>query len=636
LRVPSGTLTDDNGIPIFDSSDPESFVDQVALTPHWGSVTPFALTGPEQFRAPAPPQLGDFSEYVDARGNVMTNDAAYRAQVQEVVDFTANLTTEQKVIAEFWADGPRTEAPPGHWNQIAQDIALREGHGLDEDVQLFFALNAAIFDAGITTWGDKYFHDFIRPQSAIRDLYFDEEIEAWAGPNQGTQTILGAEWQPYQAVTFVTPPFPEFGSGHSAFSMAAANTIAAFVGSDQFYDGETLGVYDLDDVPGTDLLGQYVATELAFEDFPEDEAPVILQWETLTDAALEAGISRIYGGIHFQDGNEQAATAGQNVAANAQVRWDALFTRGGDDAIVGTGDGGLSILGAGNDSFTGAGAGSDRVEGGSGDDVIDGGGGMDTALYSGPSTAYALAFDALTGTLAVTDGRDGGDGRDTLAQIERLEFADGFALGDSDAVDLTLLTGALDLDAGQLTALAELYVGYFDRAPDSLGLLYWGTELAGGATLSEIATTFHAESDQTDAVDAEAQVDAVYAALLDRAPDAEGRAYWISELTSGALSSAELTLAIINGAKADTGASEDAQVIAQKAQIALTYALEAGLNDTNNATEALAAYDRSDAAASLAVAADLIEAYRADAGETGAGELVVSVTGLLADADLLA
>ncbi|MEM9902164.1 MAG: DUF6851 domain-containing protein [Pseudomonadota bacterium] len=649
LRVPTGTLTDENGVPIFDNSDPASFVDQLALTPHWGSVTPFALTGPEQFRAPPPPQLGDFSEYVDARGNVSTNDAAYRAQAEEVLQFSADLTTEQKVIAEFWADGPRTEAPPGHWNQIAQDIALREGHGIDEDVQMFFALNAAIFDAGITTWGDKYFYDYVRPQSAIRDLYFGEDIDAWAGPNLGTQTIQGEEWQPYQNVTFVTPPFPEFGSGHSAFSMAAARTIASYVGSDAFFDGETLGVYDLDDVPGIDLLGQFVATELVFEEFPEGEGPVTLQWETLTEAALEAGVSRLYGGIHFQDGNEQASKAGEAVAANAEIRWDALFTRGGDDDIAGTETGGLAILGAGDDTFAGSGAASDEVEAGSGDDEvnagagddrvageagndeINGGAGRDTAVYTGASNAYVLRLDAATDLLTVTDMREAGDGADQLEDVELVEFADGFSLGSEDAVDLTLLSGALDLSEAEFEALAELYVGYLDRAPDVLGLLYWGTELAVGTSLSNVAATLHEQQELPASADPGAQVDAVYQGLFERDADAAGRAYWVSELESGALDLSSLTSAMIEGAKAASGSSDDAMVLADKVQIALTFALEAGLSNVADAAEALAAYDSADAAASLSNAADLIAAYRAEAGAAGEGDLIVEVAGVLSD-----
>ena len=377
LRIPNGTLTDENGVPIYDNDDPSTYVDQPALTPHWGQVDAFALSSGDQFRPDAPPRLGDFSEYVDGLGNVTTNDQAYRDQFAEVMEMSATLTNREKVIAEYWADGPRTESPPGHWNQIAQDIALREGHGIDDDAKMFFALNAALFDAGIATWDAKYAYNSIRPQSAIRYLYQDQEIEAWGGPDAGTVTMLGQDWQPYQNVTFVTPPFPEFVSGHSTFSMSAANTIAAYVGSDTYYDGTTLGNYDLDHVGGVDLLGQYVATGLSFETMTGD--PVVLQWSTLTEAAGEAGISRLYGGIHIQDGNLMGQELGRNIASEAELRWEALFTRGGDDEMRSRLDGRLTIAGAGDDMVLGRSI-ADTIEGGLGNDTICGLGGADVVM----------------------------------------------------------------------------------------------------------------------------------------------------------------------------------------------------------------------------------------------------------------
>ncbi|WP_299963261.1 DUF6851 domain-containing protein [uncultured Roseobacter sp.] len=429
LRVPTGVVTDADGLPIVDETNPASYVDQIALTPHWGSVTSFALAENDMFRPDAPPKLGDFSAYVDGTGKLTTGDQAYRDQITEVIEISARLTTEQKVIAELWADGPRTESPPGHWNQIAQDIALREGHGIDEDAKMFFALNAAVFDAGIATWEAKYTYDYVRPQSAIRDLYFGATIEAWGGVNKGRREIAGETWQPYQNVTFVTPPFPEYVSGHSTFSMAAAKTIASFVGSDVYYDGTSLSNYDLDNAPGIDLLGEYEARELAFEDFGGG-APVVLRWNTLTEAAEEAGISRLYGGIHIQDGNLNGLEVGKSVAANAETRWEALFSRGGDDDIDTGRAGGLTIAGAGDDTVTG-GRDNDTVEGGSGDDTVSGGRGNDT-LSGG------------TGDDDLDGGRDddtleGGHGDDNLSGGR----GDDFMRGDAGA---DLLKGELGDD----------------------------------------------------------------------------------------------------------------------------------------------------------------------------------------------
>lgn len=345
LRVPNGTLTDANGVPIADNDDPSTYTDQVVLTPNWADVTPFALTSGDQLRPEGPPLLGDFGQYTDALGNVTTGDQAYRDQFTEVLETSAALTDEQKVIAEFWADGPRTESPPGHWNQFAQDLSKREGYGIDDDVKMLFALNAAIFDASIATWEAKNFYDYIRPQSAIRDLYFDEEVDAWAGPNQGTQTILGQEWQPYQNTTFVTPPFQEYVSGHSTFSAASAAVLTEYTGSDAFYDGVTVGNYDLNGDGELDLLGEFVALDLAFEDY--NGPPIVLQWDTLGEAADEAGISRIYGGIHIQDGDLRGREVGRDIADITYDKATELFERGGDLL------GGLEIglYDAGSDTF---------------------------------------------------------------------------------------------------------------------------------------------------------------------------------------------------------------------------------------------------------------------------------------------
>ncbi len=323
LKVPNGSAVDENGIPIV-TEDPASYDVQTPLTPHWGQVDPFAISSGRDFRPVAPPQFGDFSPYTDAHGVVSSNDAAYRRQFTEVAQLSAALTPEQKVIAEYWADGPNSSTPPGHWNEFAQDIALRDDHGLEQDVKLFFALNNALMDTGIAIWDAKYAHDYVRPQTAIRYLFADEEIAAWGGPNQGTQMIPGSTWQPYQDVTFVTPAFPEYTSGHSGFSYAAASVLEAFTGSDRLYDGTSRGAQDFDRDGQPDLIGSYSTDALAFEQY--DGEPITLQWDTVWDAAAEAGRSRLYGGIHIQDGDLRARAMGKAVAEVAWQASEALFT----------------------------------------------------------------------------------------------------------------------------------------------------------------------------------------------------------------------------------------------------------------------------------------------------------------------
>jgi hypothetical protein len=169
------------------------------------------------------------------------------------------------VIASYWADGPATETPPGHWNLFAQTISVRDGHPLDEDIKLFFVLSNGLFDASIAAWDAKITYDYVRPITAIRYL-------------------IDPGWNSF----IPTPPFAEYVSGHSTFSAAAAEILQRFAGSDAF------GLSYTDPTTG-----------------------ITLYWKTFTEAAHEAGISRCYGGIHFLDGNWSGQQMGRLVGASA-------------------------------------------------------------------------------------------------------------------------------------------------------------------------------------------------------------------------------------------------------------------------------------------------------------------------------
>ncbi|NGZ02853.1 MAG: phosphoesterase [Nitrospira sp. WS238] len=272
LRVPDG----DGGFAI-----------QQFIAPHWTNVIPFALKRPDQF-APKDP-------------NFYPRDAAqYLKQAKQILDYSANLTDREKVIAEYWADGPSSELPPGHWTLFAEFVSGRDHHTLDQDVKMFFAMTNAVFDASISSWHFKRFYDYIRPVSAIHFLFSGQQVQAWAGPGLGTRLIDGADWQPYQALTFVTPPFAEYVSGHSIFSASAARILKLFTGSDRFGYSVTIpagqSFVEPGLVPASDLT---------------------LRWRTFGDAADEAGISRRYGGIHFVDGDLQARKMGKKIGKQA-------------------------------------------------------------------------------------------------------------------------------------------------------------------------------------------------------------------------------------------------------------------------------------------------------------------------------
>jgi len=322
LRVPNGQATDPvTGFPVAIDSDPSTYVDQKFLTPHWGAVIPFALVSGSELRPPPPPRLGSTSPYTDALGATTSNDEAYRRQAEEIVQITAQLTERQKVIAEYWADGPDSVTPPGHWNEFATDLSYKHRYGIDEDVRLFFALNGALMDSSIACWESKRFHDFIRPVSAIRHLYFDSTLPGWAGPGLGTQTIPGAQWRPFQSLTFVTPAFSEYTSGHSTFSAAGAEILRDLTGSDELFDGRTQLPYDRNGDGVGDLVGEFIARPGSLTIEPGlPTQTVTLRWATLKEAADEAGFSRRYGGIHFQDGDLYGRRVGEQIGKRALQR----------------------------------------------------------------------------------------------------------------------------------------------------------------------------------------------------------------------------------------------------------------------------------------------------------------------------
>lgn len=256
---------------------------QTFLAPHWQNVIPFGMTSASQFRPPAPAPY---------------RSGEYHRQVQEVIDMSAKLTDREKMIVEYWADGPQSELPPGHWNLFAQLVSQRDGHSLDDDVKMFFALNHALCDASIAAWDAKRTYDYVRPITAIRYLKQGKKIRAWAGPYQGTQAIDGETWHPYQLSSFVTPPFAEYVSGHSTFSAAAAEVLRLFTGSDRF-EYHTI-------IP---------AGSSRIEPGAVPAKPIVLSWTTFSEAADEAGLSRRYGGIHFLQGDLEGRVLGRKVGA---------------------------------------------------------------------------------------------------------------------------------------------------------------------------------------------------------------------------------------------------------------------------------------------------------------------------------
>jgi hypothetical protein len=275
-------------------------VTQRFLGAQWGSVQAFALGPSATLRSPTGPARYGSADYI--------------GQAEALLRLSAGLTDQQKMIAEYWADGSHTVQPPGHWCAIAQFVSRRDRHGadprgLERDVKMFFALGNALFDASCCAWDNKRAFNSVRPITAVRYLYDGQRVRAWAGPGRGTAIIDGATWLPYQPATFPTPPFPEYSSGHSTFSAAAAEILARFTGSDRFGGSATIPAGSSQVEPGL---------------VPAKD--VTLRWKTFSDAADEAGMSRRYGGIHFEQGDLDGRAAGRLAARltwrKAQGYWN--------------------------------------------------------------------------------------------------------------------------------------------------------------------------------------------------------------------------------------------------------------------------------------------------------------------------
>jgi hypothetical protein len=260
-------------------------------TPQWGRVAPFALTAPGQFAVPGPDLRKD-----------------YKKGLKDVVKFSAKLTDTDKAIAEYWADGPATELPPGHGAIFAGAVCRRAGDNLDHDVKLLFLQANAVLDAGIAVWHYKVRHDFVRPITLVRVLMKDERIKAWGGPGQGAVDMLGQNWLPYQHPSVVTPPFAEYVSGHSAFTAASFEAMRAFTGNRTLNLSVTIRAGSSRIEPGI-----------------TPSRDVKLQWRTMQDAADEAGISREFGGIHFREGDQHGRALGRQIGAAVFARAQRYF-----------------------------------------------------------------------------------------------------------------------------------------------------------------------------------------------------------------------------------------------------------------------------------------------------------------------
>ncbi|MBT8103500.1 MAG: vanadium-dependent haloperoxidase [Gammaproteobacteria bacterium] len=326
-------------------------------------ISPASVGNIEQLPASVAdyPLFYDYLNGGDGSQGYATNPVTGAPYAQQIVprgDYT-------RVLAEFWADGPDSETPPGHWfvilNEVNDDPELARRFGgqgdelgpLEWDIKGYFALGGAMHDSAIAAWGIKGWYDYLRPVSAIRAMadrgqssdpmaasysvdgiplvpgYIelvatgdplagasDENVGkiklyTWRGPDYvnnpfvdeaGVDWILAENWWPYQRPSFVTPPFAGYVSGHSTYSRAAAEVLTALTGSAYFPGG---------------MSGFEIAANdfLVFENGPSVD--MTLQWATYRDASDQCSLSRIWGGIHPPADDIPGRIIGERIGVDA-------------------------------------------------------------------------------------------------------------------------------------------------------------------------------------------------------------------------------------------------------------------------------------------------------------------------------
>jgi hypothetical protein len=299
------------------------------LTPQWGNVRQIltneqlqslknSLKSPEPFLLDPQATHDAVAGTITRRNGEVVNISSaligtdinpeFIKQAQDVVDASAALTDKEKLIAEFWEDGGGTGFPPGTWMEFGRYASELYDNSRQQDVRMFFGIGQALLTASVSAWGLKTETDYTRPLTAIRELsrlglLRDDDpgtpgVQVWAynRATKETDLISGIDWETYQTPGGgYSPPFAEFTSGHSTFSASAGTLIELITGRSDF--------------------GASVTTTSLIEKDKPGLQPVTLSWDTWRDAWVESGDSRIFGGIHFNDGNKQGVLNGEQIGA---------------------------------------------------------------------------------------------------------------------------------------------------------------------------------------------------------------------------------------------------------------------------------------------------------------------------------
>jgi hypothetical protein len=303
---------------------------------------------------------------------------------------------------------------------------------------------------------------------------------------------------------------------------------------------------------------------------------------------------------------------------------DLLYGGDGDDLLWGEDGDDVLWGGAGDDTLMG-GEGNDLFHGGAGNNVLIGGAGTDTVVYSGSQTGYTLVLSPETSALTLR--KPDGNGSDTLIDMEFLDFD---ITVPGAPFDLTKYGGTTELSEQDFESFIELYIAYFNRAPDAIGLNFWGTAFANGLSLEEMATLF-VDQDETLATypagtSNGAFAEAVYENVLGRTPDQEGFEFWVGQLDSGNVSRDQFILEVLRGVQPGNA---DHAYLDDKVDLGAYFAVHKGMSNGENASAAMALFDGSKESIETSVA--VIDEFYANALDASNGEFLLQVVGVLDD-----
>lgn len=608
-----------------------------SLAASLASLTPIAgfgnLTVPTSEADLLQLTVGEYLDLLDLAEQALVT---YRPQIQALLSnpqFTADLDAESLQFLQDWASGDlgvvtqAFEQIRGELSGVPRSTLLINVEGLDgnggtleDDFQLAFADAEARLAELLWSQTDGLFTSptftidpdtgsWFIPGAGAAGLSGTTLVELWTllGEAAGSAIISYFDTQTALVEQLINDgvSVASFAQAETAVEAASATALEALQGF------------------GADLTGQGDVDLWAFEALALAQFNAIINAITGTLPGLEGALADLIVGSRNSDPTFVVNLDG-SVSGSDEGDWFYLNDR--PNVFDG---------GSGQDILFGFG-GNDRLTGGGDDDSLFGGdGNADTAVYSGPQARYTvqIAADGVT----IVD-RAGGDGTDTLSEIELLSFA------GSDDFNLANQMGIASLSPDDIATFVELYIAYFNRAPDAEGLNFWGSAFANGFSLEQIATLFldqpETRATYPDTLSTLDFVTQVYSNVLGRTPDQAGLDFWAGALDDSFVTRDQFILEALRGAKVDLGpeASQeditlqlgDRAYLSDKTDLGTYFAVIRGLSDVSDANTVMDIFLRGDQG-TINDAFEAINTLYTEALGTENGDFLIQLVGVVDD-----